>query len=602
MNKTVRFSPMNWVKFVQEGHQLSEQYGFPEYGHSLYLSTLQPWDAHAPYFIKMQYTDVVQLQFSYSVGAITIGGARLEFWDETGMLHHIPAEAKTTVTAPDQDGNPMVAEQYIFSPGGYDQLDGKQFIWLKVHLWWLDDTQEYYLSEPIWLRDKHPNTVLLSYSNKTNDYDTNFEQFVPLFRMRVPSLGLKMKVGGESTVFENQVGENVKLYAQTVRNYTWDVGGKTGIPDYMIDRISHALDCDNFSIDGKLYTKEEGAVFEAVSEEGAPLQVYTILLREGDHQSSYTHGERDILLWERPATGYPYAMYQLVLSSWKASIISEPIVFEDAGTEAGYIAALNLQRIAYQMEGIFEEIDDKFYYRMALGEDFTANRPTIYSKVLYFTADVNGVGPTAFNFRYSFRAGSHIFSPVNGEAEFYTDPSRVAVTVQHRYNVNTLTEVYPRIFHNDTMLNFGYNGVGASGPFAVITHKIKNITGDASAWLQSWDMFNANFSDLASLSLEFLFPCRSTLQIIRMERCGITALTAGWGTSSSFLQLVALRLNANTFNSSAVDDFFIELSACYQQVAGLADIRTLAGTNPPTATSATERGFLTNSNWVLMTD
>lgn len=607
MNKTVRFSPCNPIRFVKDGLPLSDSFGYAAYGQAGYMQSLQQWQQKTTFMQKVQYDDLVTIQVHVQRGCTN---AEIQLFDHNDRyLVSIPAISQVEVPGNlTPDGSQFVTLQYPFTPGSVSQLDGKEFIYLRLLTsWGTDIPNDYYVSEPIWLRQKHPNTVQVMYSNNINDYDTIFEQIKPVFRLRIPSMGLSLRMGGEYTVFENQAKELSKLSAKSYRNFSWEIGGTTGVPDYIADSISHVLNCDYVSIDGRSYKKEDGAELEVVGDENASLQFYKLLLREANHQSSYTYGQRDVLLWQRPATGFPYAMFEVHMTNGQQHMYSGVRLHDDEAGELELIDNWQARRAEWGLRGEFVQgAGGSYYYRQAEGENFWSIPPTIYAKVLTFTVYINPTGPTGgLGFKYTFKGGSHVFAPAAAgvaAAQYNTDFGNAGQERSCRYTMPSGGYQAPRIFHNDAMLNFSYRG-------ATFAHEVINISGVAPAGLQSFEIYKGNFFGTSSLDIEFLRPCSYSLRELLIRHSYLKAIKSGWGNpglplfARPFPHLNNISLEGNIMNSAAVNSFINDVAnGIYLRTGGSLNVKTTAGSSPPTPLSLASRNLLASKGWSVQHD
>lgn len=606
MNKTVRFSPCNPIRFVKDGLPLSDSFGYAAYGQAGYMQTLQQWQQKTPFMQKLQLDDLVTLQIHVQRGCTN---AELQIFDHNdNYLVSIPALSQVEVPGNlTPDGLQFVTLQYPFTPGTVAQLHAKEFVYLRLlTAWGTGISNDYYASEPLWLREKHPNTVQVMYTNNTNDYDTIFEQIQPVFKMRVPSMGLSLRMGGEYTVFENQAKELSKLSAKSYRSFNWEIGGTTGVPDYIADSISHALNCDYVSIDGRAYHKDDGAELETAGEDNATLQFYNILLREADHQSSYTYGARDVLLWQRPVTGFPYAMFEVHMTNGMLHIYSGVRLLDDEAGELALIDSWQARRAEWGLRGDFvQEADGAYYYRMAEGENFWAIPPVMYPKVLRFQVYVSTTPGGAVGFSYTFKGGSHVFAPtVAGvqAAQYQTDTGNNAKQVSCRYTMVPGGYQAPRIFHNDDMKSFSYAG-------APYTHEVTEISGVSPSGLQYFEISWGNFYNTVPLDLEFLRPCSYGLRDLLLRSSNVRAIKSGWGRpglpmlARPYSWLRNISLEGGSMNSTAVDSFINDVAnGIMMQGAGTLNVRTAARNNPPTSASSASRNLLRSKGWSVLHD
>lgn len=109
----------------------------------------------------------------------------------------------------------------------------------------------------------------------------------------------------EHTTYDEMNGKVEELHSNVTDIFTF----KTAfVPEYALDILDRALACDNKQIDGATYTLKE--VGEA---EGKTLKSKEYVLTNPDDTLKHTFRQADVTLWERPASGYPYAVGNLTL-------------------------------------------------------------------------------------------------------------------------------------------------------------------------------------------------------------------------------------------------------------------------------------------------
>lgn len=140
------------------------------------------------------------------------------------------------------------------------------------------------VSEPLHIKSSHPYSVLIEYSNFEFKDGIVFETDLVL-QIRVHG-DLRYKIPASKDVsYEDQSFDTTLLNSVPYRIWELYVGGTTGIPSYLIDRINRLLGCSNLQVDGKYFTKSDGAKLEekASDDERYPLRGWTIDLQEAEN-------------------------------------------------------------------------------------------------------------------------------------------------------------------------------------------------------------------------------------------------------------------------------------------------------------------------------
>lgn len=120
-------------------------------------------------------------------------------------------------------------------------------------------------SSTFFVTDDTSGTVLLTYTNETNDYDTVFiNSTVRIFNFRfeggIMNQGNKYLVEGNS--FRNQYQEMRQLYQQPYKTSVLTIGSAKGVPDWVAEKVNLIFCLSNVYIDYQKYVRSEKEVPE----------------------------------------------------------------------------------------------------------------------------------------------------------------------------------------------------------------------------------------------------------------------------------------------------------------------------------------------------
>jgi hypothetical protein len=137
------------------------------------------------------------------------------------------------------------------------------------------------------------NSLLLEYQHRKYYADVFFETgFSP--SIRIPAI-LKMKPPGSiDTIYEDQEANMEMLKSVPYQLWTLSIGPE-GIPPAQIKRLNFMLGCSNMRLDGRYYTKNEGAKLDENTVEFYPMSGWSIELREKLNRSSVIY-ENEIVV------------------------------------------------------------------------------------------------------------------------------------------------------------------------------------------------------------------------------------------------------------------------------------------------------------------
>lgn len=230
-----------------------------------YLETIEEWEENISYPQLFQQSDTINQQLVTSYGPVN-----QKIIDADGRIYL--NESFNQVIQNQQDTSEWVYENetaLIALPKGY------YFIKLTIGT----TSPTILVSEPVFICTKIPYSVLLEYKHREYYGDVFFQTGIS-FSLRV--LGkIKLKTpASKDTIYEDQPLNETLIWSYPYDVYDFLVGGSWGIPDYLIKRLNRVFGCSILSIDGTLYTKNEGAKWEDKSFDGYPLRGWTIELRE----------------------------------------------------------------------------------------------------------------------------------------------------------------------------------------------------------------------------------------------------------------------------------------------------------------------------------
>lgn len=145
---------------------------------------------------------------------------------------------------------------------------------------------EYFISEPIEVKEFHKGTKLVKYKHSENAYGVYYEEGAR-FMIRVHAELLEFKPESKFEVYEDDPRNLEMLGGESFREYTFTIGGnKNIIPDWLIDKFEVISIHDYMSIDSTLYTRTEGAKLEIDRSQSTALSSCKLNVREKYSQNS----------------------------------------------------------------------------------------------------------------------------------------------------------------------------------------------------------------------------------------------------------------------------------------------------------------------------
>lgn len=144
------------------------------------------------------------------------------------------------------------------------------------------------ISEPLEIKQVHPNTLRFEYTNSKNDFSIIFNSdFIGLVRCEGDIL--EYQPASDNTIYTDQVRNTTLTRSVPYSKYSLVIGGNVnktygGIPDYMVDIVNHVMSCDQVKIDGKYFTKSEGSDWEELRFQNYPLSAQRISVNRGENK------------------------------------------------------------------------------------------------------------------------------------------------------------------------------------------------------------------------------------------------------------------------------------------------------------------------------
>lgn len=157
------------------------------------------------------------------------------------------------------------------------------------------------ISESIDVAEVHPYTVLLEYTNSVNKDNIYFNNGLIVLKLRLEAQIMRLKPGSKDTAYTDQVQNETLLRSYPYRIFRFIVSSYQGVPDWMIDKLNRIFGCSKILIDGKQFTKDDGAKWESVDTDLYPMSGWGIELRESKNRtfvkiSSENNPEENIII------------------------------------------------------------------------------------------------------------------------------------------------------------------------------------------------------------------------------------------------------------------------------------------------------------------
>lgn len=164
-------------------------------------------------------------------------------------------------------------------------LNGKPAGCYRFKLSFGSPVQKIFLSDCFIISENIENTLVLEYTHYKFKGDIIFETgFTPYLRLAA-TLKYKQPLS-KDILYEDQILDESLLKSDPYDLYTLYMSDPAGIPDYLVKKLNWLFSCSTVLIDGRQYTKSDGAKFEEASEDDYPMRGWTLELRETLNRSS----------------------------------------------------------------------------------------------------------------------------------------------------------------------------------------------------------------------------------------------------------------------------------------------------------------------------
>lgn len=610
MQKLAFFPPANSIRMVPYNKVLATAHNYYGPDDAILEDQRRPFEIPSKVCQKTQYSTQQHLVFYLPVDDIS--SVVVQILDVNGTQVGSDLTSPLTASYPYeyQDGNENTYSTLLYYyRWAFDNINHPEGIYtVYVKITYSDTSTEEYRSEPLWVRAKHPGTIELTYSNSTDDYDILFSVCECTFTLRINSDYLTMEPASDDVVFDDQDNNTRRLFGNPYRVYKLNIGGRHGVPAYMMDKVNRALAMDTFAIENKRYVKNEGASFEITSFETTQLQFGTIQLKDWYNDSVGAYITDEVLLFTIPDISSfisfsidGYVMRDTVSGKLARDIY--PHYFDNLTEVDAYITFFNnTYKPAQLLSGTYVRVSDKVYYRNGAGENFGMLSPTtVRTTYLSFTVNVtNAAAP--FGYTYGGK-GAHVVFWGQGEGVKITEPGHTGTGIPIESNLGS--SITYSSTGNKTVRIYTDNEMTVLKFLAQVNMvtAISSTTKVSSKLQRFWAVYQGLSG---TLNIDFLRNADAALREFNFSHNAITGYNSGWAGSLTygFPLLRYMHQNNNAFTSTTVDNYFIEIhtNMAWASGWGQINIQDQSSAAPPTGTSATERAALIAAFWTLNTD
>lgn len=613
-----KISPLNGIRFVPMDITVPAIYNSPDFDKEWFYEAIKPWQT------KVRYTQKVQSSDPF----------RMQLWTN--------ADNNKTLTVLNCSGASVVSKNFALNPMAptvsdsgiaysvYDVIDngmwndiltsdGSAVYYILIQLQNVGGSEKLsFISEPIYLKEKHENTLFIEYQNSYNKDSIVFEQTNLVLGMRVEGSVTEFMPTVNRTVFEDQGYNKVQLSGTATRQWKAIFGADTSaIPDYMTDKLNHIFACDRLRIDGTNYSQIDGSALEIDREDVYPLVSASIVLGEPDNMknSQYSGGALTVI----EDMNFPFCLFKFSLGEgdMPSYIIPQPIEFTVNNT-TGYLNYLNSSALDQGLSGTFSKVGNSLIYTLGSGEYFnTAITQILTDPILVNCTNFQDL--TANTSSITFKLGSQ--APIAAtNIPYALFGNNDIVSEKLAYGYITSTELPGSEKQFDITTNFPPSS--SNVVVRIYTTPDINtlwITGARVHDITQWpdkirEVVILGSHEIESFSIyPTMSPYRETLFNFSIVDCPNLTDFGVMSPNSTTIQGICLNLkhiycwNGTALTSANVDKFInsVILAVYYSgyNVSG-SDFK-FSGQNPtapPTSASQSARNYIVNAGGSLLTD
>lgn len=598
MIRKVYISPLNNIRFVKAGQIVPDLYNNPIYGESWFSEQIKRYEENVIYDQKVQTTD--RLTIEIWANNLNEGVPSVQLYTCSGELVYETALTQTSESLPDEY-NTVVSYQ---SADFWADVDPGRY-YLYINLQFPNEQQLFYISEPISVAERWPDTLYIEYQHSTNKYGVLFEDAYKFFGFRFEGVLTDKEFLSDRVVFGDQNDNSIPIYANAFEGDVLIAGGGDGgrVPDYVLSTLNEVFTCDSILVEGVARTAAEGAAIEKGKEENYPLYTGSIELRLPDNTQPYTTVEGGITVFAIPP--YPFVIMQFSINkgTFPRYSYTTPTYIPDSTALDDYIADRNAEIVTAGLVGELSIEVDELIYTIGAGENLDNATSDVLTKHFDFTSTTTGSGQDLdlhVTMSALLSVGTLAYAMINpsnnlGQAGYVQGLSTLEII--SGYIAGSADDYTHMLFHNDKM-----TAATITGDY------LTSLSGDCPVYLRSFNLINS--PEIASFNIyNVLSDCRANLTVFKMTGCAsLTSIlgyyNAGDNLSMAALRLVDIRGNALTVSSiNAIynETYTADINQLFYVLGGEFITKSQSPIALPTSASAIARSNLINQwGWTLI--
>lgn len=581
----------NEIRFAPEGQTLPAIYNQQQFDRDWMYNLLTKRMLKREYKQKKQNNDRNCVQIHTNASSVSLKVIQ----NNTTIVSISPTQTQT-FAGNEVDGIQLTTHQWDFILANTSVASNQGTYYYVITAVYGSDTL-YYISEPIQVRNKWANTVLIEYNDTRNEHDVFFS-LNARFQIRVPGYLVPDDVNESDTEFEDQYKTNKTLASSNTRVMRLQV---QGIPFYLYEKLKIASGMRVFKVENYRYSKAASANWEKQgAPDTSPLLDCSLLLHNYYPPDNYTFKTGSVL----PVipTSYPVAVMNAILQDVNFGVVIfqslQNIIIEDSTAATALVTALNNEAAIIGMKGTWGVSGGYINYNNASNENFTILNLVLKTKVISVELDLPGTNDT-FAFRYTCNDNLMI-DWGDGTKEATVIPYPYA-DVSHSYTNNSADTVTLRIFHENDLTRLDFADTSKSA-------KILDLTGTMSNTLQRHQIIGTLDSSVTSWDLSYLEVARFEIEVITLANTSVDTITDPFTVAlpmyKNFAKLYSIDISGNALDDSALEVFVGNFVTNCNYSAVYGDMY-LDGQTPPATPNLNTLAYiatLNNAGWGVSYD
>lgn len=563
MERKVTFSACNQYRFIPLDEVLPEKYNFRQFDKALFSEVQEYYMTKSEYAQKIQKSDPCRIQMKTTQNFFPV---RLYVYKCGGELVSGPFALSNFALSPAliEQGIERFVQRYE-NPTFFNNLEGNYYLVLECRFDenndGVVDFTDWFVSEPISVKAKHPKTGLLEVGNSTNKDDVIFKQPRQKFSLRVESMMVPMQPKSDRVVFMDQGEQPVQISATASRSWTLIF---LRVPMWMVDKLNHYFALDAIYYEGLGITPIDGAALKYdVQETSYGLCQVSIEVAESDGQGVFEYFKGGIEMFQVP--DFPFVIYSTDIGHLNNYDFNypQPIRIADDTALNNWINARNASITASGMAGQIARSTTTVVYNRGLGENYTYAKSRILTRRLGIVNTTTGVQAVPLSLEMS--GGSYtglwvVFNPALGYAGTGNAPQGEANFVISNFAFNAPgagTYTY-ELWHEGTIEKIYMKGARISGidKYGLETSlpPLTSFGIDDSVALTAFSLFG-QLPELRNTLVNYRLRNNANLTDTGVYYPLLAYSTHGWK------KLQTVTLNQNRLNAAMIDQWFNSMRA-----------------------------------------